>query len=289
MGGKMDKSYKERQDFQKKIDADLQDSNQVVKNYKEADKDNTKKMEYGKSRWDYEQKRGLERGAWHYDHSKQDDINDVLYFHGNVKMDYDYFIKNYGPDALDNPVHWATRNKSVGGNYGIDQEVYDIVRSGGDPEGKIYGRANMFSDPKAQKLAEGLFGIQDYELKLHTQITGQLLHIHMDNFAARLDRKNSMAEMDYDKDPQKIRRFIVFLNDWRMGQIWYQGTATWTHWKAGDIISWDWQDVPHGTANMGWWPRYILQYTGLTTQKTLDFVANTSKDSQHEIDIHGNT
>ncbi len=39
----MDKSYDERQTFQKKIDADLQDSNQVVKNYKEADKDNTKK------------------------------------------------------------------------------------------------------------------------------------------------------------------------------------------------------------------------------------------------------
>ena len=138
MGEKMDKSYEERQDFQKKIDVDLQDSDQVVKNYKEEGKETQQqKLQYGKSRWDFEQKRGLERGAWHYDHSKQDDINDVLYFHGNVKMDYNYFIKNYGPDALDNPVHWATRNKSVGGNYGIDQEVYDIVRAGGDPEGKM--------------------------------------------------------------------------------------------------------------------------------------------------------
>ena len=88
-------------------------------------------------------------------------------FHGNIDMDCDYFIKTYGDAALDNAVHWATRNKSVGNNYGIDQEVYDIVRSGGDPEGKIYGRANMFTDPKAISLAEGLLGLYDYELKLH--------------------------------------------------------------------------------------------------------------------------
>ena len=281
----MDKIYST--DRFEKIDADLQDSDLAIKSYKESTVEETaKKMEYGKSRWDYELKRGLERGAYHYDHKKEDDINNVLYFHGNVKMDYDYFIKNYGPGALDNSVHWANRNQSVGGNYGIDQEVYDIVRAGGDPEGKIYGRSNMFSDPKAQKLAEDLFGIYDYELKLHTQVTGQLLHLHMDNFAARLDRKNSFQEMDYDKDATKIRRFVVFLSDWQQGQVWVQGTATWTHWKAGDIISWDWQDIPHGTVNLGWDKRYILQFTGRTTQKTLDFLANTTKDSTHDLDIH---
>ena len=201
-------------------------------------------------------------------------------------MDCDYFIKTYGDAALDNAVHWATRNKSVGGNYAIDQEVYDIVRSGGDPEGKIYGRANMFTDPKAIALAEGLLGLYDYELKLHSQVCGQLLHMHMDNFAARLDRQNSFDELDYDVDPKKVHRFVVFLNDWSMGQIWHQGTAVHTHWKAGDIISWHWQDFPHGTANMGWDTRYILQYTGRTTDKTWDFINNTNKDSKHQLDIH---
>ena len=106
--------------------------------------------------------------------------------------------------------------------------MYDIVRSGGDPEGKIYGRANMFTDPKAIALAEGLLGLYDYELKLHSQVCGQLLHMHMDNFAARLDRQNSFDELDYDVDPKKVHRFVVFLNDWSMGQIWHQGTAVHT-------------------------------------------------------------
>ena len=274
----------------KKIDEDLQDSDQAILKLKE-NTDVTAKttggtLEYGKSRWDYEKKRSMERGAYHYDWSIKDNIEDVLMFHGNVNMDCDYFINTYGDKALDNSVHWANRNKSVGGNYAIDQEVYDIVRSGGDPEGKIYGRANMFTDPKAIALAEGLFGLYDYELKLHSQVCGQVLHMHMDNFAARLDRQNSLQEMDYDVDAKKVHRFVVFLNDWSMGQIWHQGTAVHTHWKAGDVISWHWQDFPHGTANMGWDTRYILQYTGRTTDKTWDFINNTTKNSKHKLDIH---
>lgn len=282
------KDYKDK--VLQKIDDDLQDSDESILKLKEQSKVTVqttgKKLNYGKSRWDFEKKRSLERGAYHFDWTKKDKIEDVLMFHGNVDMDCEYFINTYGDKALDNAVHWATRNKSVGGNYAIDQEVYDIVRSGGDPEGKIYGRANMFTDPKAIALAEGLFGLYDYELKLHSQVCGQLLHMHMDNFAARLDRQNSFDELDYDVDPKKVHRFVVFLNDWSMGQIWHQGTAVHTHWKAGDIISWHWQDFPHGTANMGWDTRYILQYTGRTTDKTWDFINNTSKNSKHTLDIH---
>ncbi len=276
-----------REDVVKKIDKDLHDTTGSIKKLKETQQEKDKKiLEYGESRWEFEKARGLKRGAYHYDHKIQDKLEDVLYFHGNVDMDYQYFINLYGQAAIDNAVHWANRNASVGGNYGITQEVNDIVRAGGDPKGLIYGRSNMFADTKARYLAEELFGIYDYELKLHTQTCGQLLHIHMDNFAARLDRKNSMVEMDYDVDPKKVHRFIIFLNDWSIGQIWTQGTAVYTHWKAGDIISWDWQDIPHGTANLGWWPRYILQFTGRTTEKTLNFISQTNKDSAHRIDIH---
>ena len=277
-------------DVLKKIDSDLQDSDQAISKLKsetEVEAITTgKKLDYGKRRWDFEKKRSLERGAYHYDWSVKDKLEDVLMLHGNVDMDCGYFIKTYGDAAQDNAVHWANRNKSVGGNYAIDQEVFDIVRSGGDPEGKIYGRANMFTDPKAIALAEGLLGLYDYELKLHSQVCGQLLHMHMDNFAARIDRKNSLQEMDYDVDPKKVHRFVVFLNDWSLGQIWHQGTAVHTHWKAGDIISWHWQDFPHGTANMGWDTRYILQFTGRTTDKTWNFIENTNKHSKHSLDIH---
>ena len=60
----------------KKIDEDLQDSDQAIKNLKAHTEVNAlktgKKLEYGKSRWDYEKKRALERGAYHFDWSKKD-------------------------------------------------------------------------------------------------------------------------------------------------------------------------------------------------------------------------
>ena len=273
-------------DVLQQIDSDATDSEDKIKALKES-RDVTapttgKTLEYGKSRWDYEKKRALQRGAYHFDWKKKDNIEDVLMFHGNIDMDCEHFINRYKDAAVDNAVHWATRNKSVGGHYAIDQETYDIVRAGGNPEGKIYGRANCFTDPASLAIADYL-GIHDCELKFHSQVCGQLLHMHMDNFAARLDRQNTFQEMDYDVDPKKVHRFVIFLNDWSMGQLWVQGTSVHTHWKAGDIISWQWQDFPHGTANLRWDTRYILQFTGRTTDKTWDFIENTNKDSKHKI------
>ncbi len=78
----------------KKIDQDLQDSDQAIKNLKAHTEVNAiktgKKLEYGKSRWDYEKKRALERGAYHFDWNKKDNIEDELMFHGNINMDCEY-------------------------------------------------------------------------------------------------------------------------------------------------------------------------------------------------------
>jgi hypothetical protein len=38
------------------------------------------------------------------------------------------------------------------------------------------------------------------------------------------------------------------------------------------------QDMPHGTANMGWWDRPMLQITGYVTQRTNDVLGGASKN-----------
>ena len=128
-------------DVLQQIDSDATDSEDKIKAFKES-RDVTapttgKTLEYGKSRWDFEKARGLKNGRYHYDSKVKDKIDDVLMFHGNIDMDCDHFINKYKDAAVDNAVHWATRNKSVGGHYAIDQETHDIVRAGGDPEGKF--------------------------------------------------------------------------------------------------------------------------------------------------------
>ena len=95
------KDYSEK--VLKKIDTDLQDSDEAILKIKEHTKVTAertgKTLEYGKSRWDYEKKRALDNNRYHFDWSKKDKIEDVLMFHGNVNMDCDYFIKTYSNEG----------------------------------------------------------------------------------------------------------------------------------------------------------------------------------------------
>jgi len=39
-------------------------------------------------------------------------------------------------------------------------------------------------------------------------------------------------------------------------------------WRAGDIHTFDWQNLPHATANASLTPRPMLVVTGVKTEKT---------------------
>jgi hypothetical protein len=73
----------------------------------------------------------------------------------------------------------------------------------------------------------------------------------------------------YIPDPtekkNKVRRVFVFLNDWSIGQIVMLGTKSITNWKKGDVLWFDWYNVPHATANMSRQNRMMIQVTGETT------------------------
>lgn len=59
----------------------------------------------------------------------------------------------------------------------------------------------------------------------------------------------------------RIRRAIVFLEDWQSGHYFEGMGKPLTEWKAGTVIEWTF-DTPHMAANMGPTPRYTLQITG---------------------------
>jgi hypothetical protein len=59
----------------------------------------------------------------------------------------------------------------------------------------------------------------------------------------------------------RIRRAIVFLEDWKSGH-YFEGFGTaLTNWSAGTTIEWTY-NTPHMAANIGLEPRYTLQITG---------------------------
>lgn len=59
----------------------------------------------------------------------------------------------------------------------------------------------------------------------------------------------------------RIRRAIVFLEDWQPGHYGEHLGAPFVSWQAGDVVEWCY-DTPHMAANCGSVPRYTLQITG---------------------------
>lgn len=221
-------------------------------------------QEWNGSRWDYTKS----RSGWHFDNLRApepgtDSYTSVCRFN----TDFLKAIELCAPRAVVSG--WATRNKEkvVGELYSASAEEQDLVRAGADPKQEIFARTMAEDVPVFRRISDWL-GIDDATITFHNQTTGQMLHTHIDNFAARKERQNSFAETDLDKNPSIMRRFVIMLSDWQLGQIFQVGNANWTQWRAGDCVTWEWQDMPHSTANMGWHDRPMLQITGFTTDKT---------------------
>ena len=85
--------------------------------------------------------------------------------------------------------------------------------------------------------------------------TGTVLPTHGDLYLRYVDLFNLKGQ------EQRIRRAVVFLEDWKPGHYFEGNNVAKTDWLAGDVVEWCY-DAPHLAANLGLEPRYTLQITG---------------------------
>ena len=211
---------------------------------------------------------------WHFDPARPPEPGkDSFTYLGRFAADFTDVVARCMPETQDST--WSTRNKEKipGELYTASAEEADLIRAGADPKMQIFSRVGADQEPQFQRMAE-ILGIDDPQIKFHNQKTGQMLVYHIDNFAARQERDNSFKVTDLDTNPESIRSMIIMLADCRPGQIWQIGNATWTQWQAGDCITWEWQDIPHATCNMGWWDRPLCQITGYVTDRTRELLTS---------------
>jgi hypothetical protein len=88
------------------------------------------------------------------------------------------------------------------------------------------------------------------------QDPGQILPWHEDRFFM-LRRLNP-------DDPRPIWRFLMFLEDWKMGHILQVNNSILTHWKQGDVYVWQ-PGTPHVSANVGLETKWTCNITGFLT------------------------
>jgi len=128
-------------------------------------------------------------------------------------------------------------------------------------------------------------GIEAHQTRLHIQLLGQVTPMHIDQQMryARPQWRKVWKEGGGDKDPLKLRRILIMLNDWEYGHAWQFGNTMYSGYHAGEAVCYDWCNMPHGTANFGYKPRFTLQITGFITDKTIELMKNGS--SNHIIQV----
>lgn len=204
-----------------------------------------------KSNWEWTKENSL----YHFDNSIQDKPGDYFWQLGRFEGSWDEELQQIINDSHE--VTWATRSpKSNNTDKWLELEEYDIKNAGGNENGVVaqFNR-NYMNYPTTKKMVE-VFGLDNLQVRIHVQKTGQMWHRHIDKLYKYCH-----------EDPSKVVRIHIMLTDWEPGHFFQYGNYDY-RWKAGDVNYFDWQNLPHSTANTTFTPRVSLQLTGVKTQKT---------------------
>lgn len=212
-----------------------------------------------KSSWDYTKS----KSNYHFDSRRQDTVEDVLTHLGHIEPTWLADIADIVATAK--PANWETRGYKGEGvpppREDLVAEEYDLERVGADPK-MIITHLN-WNIPASLKQITEQFGLADCMARIHVQQPGEVWNLHID----KLQKWSP-------EDPSRVMRIFVQLTDWQPGQFWEYGNYHWRQWRAGDVSTFDWANMPHSTANAGHHPRVTLQLTGVVTPQTHDFLAH---------------
>lgn len=126
---------------------------------------------------------------------------------------------------------------------------------------------NMMGEHHFQRGEEGLEEIKQLlnlnhcDVTLNNQAPGNQVGVHVD-----LNRNlflNFFPEETKDAKVSQLRKYIVFLQPWEIGQVFCLGASAITKWNQGDTIEFPWY-MPHYTANCSKANRSILFIAGVT-------------------------
>jgi len=199
-----------------------------------------------------------QRSTYHFDPFRFDPDQDKITVLGNISPFWQTELDNI--IELAQPKTWRTRGKGAdrpAEEY--DQEDYDLEQFG-------YGKDHVVSDltwdvPETFNKLLVWFGMDNAKMRLHVQQPGQVWNLHLD----KLEKWNPA-------DPSQVMRIMIALTDYEPGHFFSYGNYLHTGWRAGDVHTFDWQNIPHSTANAGHGPRITLQMTGVVTDRTREFL-----------------
>lgn len=220
-----------------------------------------------KSSWEETKK----RSNYHFDSTLLDPVMDRVVRLGKFDPCWDKELNQIVTESRS--ATWRTRG-AVGKARPEEElaaEDYDLEHEG---YGKDYVITNLNWDiPPILKEIGNLFALDDSMLRIHVQLPGQVWNLHLDKL-----------EKWAPDDPDSVLRVQIALTDWQPGQFWTYGNYSHTMWRAGDVTTFDWQNIPHATANASHHPRVTLQVTGVKTPETDEFLRVLRISKSYQVD-----
>jgi len=200
---------------------------------------------------------------YHFNNSKYDQVGEWFqplgHFNGAWQAEIKDLISSskkvnwQNVASVDNPTAPVTEERIER----IKAREYDVIQGGGNPSMTlVQADTDVTRFPVFEKMVN-YFGLNRAKARAHVQLTGQVFNYHLDVLPHH-------ADVSFDQ----VIRFVIFLEDWEPGHFYMYGTRTLSHWRAGDFHTFDWQNVPHCTANAGLCPRVSLMITGIKTDCT---------------------
>ena len=212
---------------------------------------------------------GIEQSNFHFDWQRQEPAG------------YDYRwigrFSGYWESALERTLKiatsktWESRGKKRHPqDADLESELRDLRQAGIDPDKPIFHKTDQL-EPVFQRMVDFL-GMTDVKANIHIQHPGEMLQLHVDK------------QREMNNDPNQVARMFIFLEDWKPGHFIQMGTS-FLRWRKGDIIYFDWRNIPHATANAGWEPRSLVQVTGTITSATQELLSgiHNSIDSVFQV------
>lgn len=216
------------------------------------------------------------RSKYHFDQFKLDPQQDKVTALGKIVADYKPELSDIIKNAK--PATWRTRGKA--GKTRPEEELasedYDLEKFGYGKDYQIT-HLNWEIPEKLQRISK-LFGLQDCMDRIHVQMPGEVWNLHLDKL-----------EKWCPEEPWRVMRIQVQLTDWEQGHFWSYGNYTHQFWRAGDVTTFDWQNIPHSTANAGHNPRVTFQITGIVTEQTTEFINRLKRFGNYQLDISDNS
>jgi hypothetical protein len=203
-----------------------------------------------KTQIDYNWNELIGKSNYHFDRTRIDTDKDCVEYLGNISPTWVELISKIVKEST--PITWWSKGRGADKHSIADDDL----------SGELVLSNMLWTIPVELQEIVDQFGLENCMARIHVQLLGQIWSLHIDNLGHHMP-----------ENPDSVTRINIQLTDWQLGQTMDYGNYSYKQWNSGDVITFDWNNMPHCTANAGYHPRVTLQITGGKTAKTEDMLA----------------